>query len=663
MWCSCKGPALLYVTARLGCGKTTIAAHVIQYIESKGEEIAKGEQPFDGENEADHKPLLLYFFFQDGYMEAKGTATAALRTMINQLIHQVPSLYPLVLRQYEFLSTRENFSWTWDSLWSVFFNILSHIGSSQSIYMVIDAADECYIDLRETFITSLNSLVSNTESWSPLQRRPVAKIIITGRPDEQILDIISHPQVLEITNSDTEIDMQALIDFSVESFAHRCRLAPEVYHTISSFLKSNAEGMFRWVVLIMKELKRRNMRLTDEVVAAKLSIVPPTLTTAYKSILKCLPKVRQDDCWRVFRWLIYSRKVMTPDELEKALCLELGIPKWPDFIGELRFFCGSFIRIEADGIHLVHQTAREFLHTFIQKAPPYQVGGVEMDAAHAESQLATMCIQYMLEGEKLALLGEWADNTTLDNVAQKLQAYLDDNPFLAYAADFWAAHLETIESPADQLSSLAMALLSIEKNRDMLMCVVYFSRSGIYGSPYGASPLHLAAYFRLPWLIKLYLSQGTDPNILSGADDTPLTWASEAGSAECVQLLLEAGADPNLAEYDGWSPLHWAATNGHLKVVELLLDYGADMTARDDNDLSPSDWALRKGYSSIAELIQKHPPSDLSLVRIPAQRNEAEDDTERRGRTLYCSRFGLAQPLTPRDSVVQSGGQNLVPVP
>ena len=87
-------------------------------------------------------------------------------------------------------------------------------------------------------------------------------------------------------------------------------------------------------------------------------------------------------------------------------------------------------------------------------------------------------------------------------------------------------------------------------------------------------------------------------------NDTPLIWASEMGSTECVKNLLDAGADPNEFEVDGWSALHWAARNGHLGVATLLLQHGASLSQRDRRRHTPLDWATDRGHWNVAGVLE-----------------------------------------------------------
>mmetsp|Transcript_110749 Transcript_110749/g.319985 ORF Transcript_110749/g.319985 Transcript_110749/m.319985 type:complete len:238 (-) Transcript_110749:148-861(-) len=72
---------------------------------------------------------------------------------------------------------------------------------------------------------------------------------------------------------------------------------------------------------------------------------------------------------------------------------------------------------------------------------------------------------------------------------------------------------------------------------------------------------------------------------------TPLMFASQVGSTECVQRLLKAGALTNAVEEDGWTPLHFAAIEGHRDVCILLLRGNADPTLRNGNEHTPLELA------------------------------------------------------------------------
>ena len=59
---------------------------------------------------------IVLYFFQRENVEGEGTAVAAMRVIVKQLIDQVSLLDTFLLQQYEILSLRGNFSWSWDTL-------------------------------------------------------------------------------------------------------------------------------------------------------------------------------------------------------------------------------------------------------------------------------------------------------------------------------------------------------------------------------------------------------------------------------------------------------------------------------------------------------------------------------------------------------------------
>jgi len=75
------------------------------------------------------------------------------------------------------------------------------------------------------------------------------------------------------------------------------------------------------------------------------------------------------------------------------------------------------------------------------------------------------------------------------------------------------------------------------------------------------------------------------------------------GSAEIVRLLLSAGASPDVVSGFEWTPLRAAAIHGHVEVVELLLERGADPNSGDKRD-------------SIANEILGPTPASKSKVKI-----------------------------------------------
>jgi hypothetical protein len=294
-----------------------------------------------------------------------------------------------------------------------------------------------------------------------------------------------------------------------------------------------------------------------------------------------------------------------------ALCLETGVPRWYDLPGDINFLCGSFVRFDGPRgeINLIHQTARSFLEAHARTADLEDVTGLAMSFREANAHLAEICVQYLIQKGDLAELLRprrlALANSGFDNQST-VKDFLLYHPFLCYAIEGWASHLRAVGSPSASLFQLALTLLDSDERRDSIMQLTYFiNHQGNPAVPLHQHPIHLTAYFNLPWLVEYYVSQ--DRRVISAVctmNDTPLIWAPEKGSTACVKILLDAGADPNKFEYDRWSALHWAARNDHLGIVKLLIDHGAVLDPQDDKGHTPLEWAADREHWEIFHVLE-----------------------------------------------------------
>lgn len=614
---------LLYVTASAGCGKTTVAAHVINALQRK-HPIEVPQDQDRGEQKAGNN-LLLYFFFQKVNVDDEGTATAALRTIINQLVHQMPDIYPLLQRQYDVLALKGHISWSWEPLLSVFLGMIQKIRDRtlSMTYIVLDGIDECSSDSRGSLLACLDSLVEDQRVSIINRPGSILKVLVTGRPDEEIFDIIPNSKHFEITESLTINDIGALIDTGVEKLGNRRHFLLEVQSTIRNFLHTNAKGMFLWVVLVLQELDRRDERLTDDLIAARLRKVPLTLALVYEDILENVSKSRRDDMWLILRCMLISFRVMSLIELKAALCVELGISEWHDFTGDVKQLCGSLIRITDEKVRFVHQSAQDFLETYAYRTSTQQLHGVKWQSEEADFQITTVCLKYLLQdGLLVEVYNIYPDNITVFGYEDLMHDVLKKWPFLSYAAGYWALHLRSLAQPNLNIIRLTFKLLDNQRNRNMLMRLIFFfTHYGTPSAPRKSTQLHIAVYFDLSWFVAECIHRRVGVDDISDCGDTALVWGSEMGSTESVKLLLQAGANADIVEYDGWSPLHWAATNGHVEICKLLLEHGAHIDALDNHGATPRDWAISRG----------HDMTTSEMERFRAAKNESSKGQDNEG--------------------------------
>lgn len=125
-------------------------------------------------------------------------------------------------------------------------------------------------------------------------------------------------------------------------------------------------------------------------------------------------------------------------------------------------------------------------------------------------------------------------------------------------------------------------------------------------SPDGWAPLHLAAAFAGPDVVKLLLEHGAHAHQRSHNPlrNQPIHAAIALGdSLETINLLLEAGADVNATQEGGFTPLHQAASAGKQEVVAFLLKNGARKDVRCHQGKLPADYARERGHAAVMEML------------------------------------------------------------
>jgi hypothetical protein len=136
---------------------------------------------------------------------------------------------------------------------------------------------------------------------------------------------------------------------------------------------------------------------------------------------------------------VYAKRGLTLKEWETALCLLTGMPRWHDFAGDVSTLCGSTLRFGGpEGeVHLIHQTARDFLESFALNTATDNVSGLEMSAHAANGILAEICVQFLLINEGFSLIPNFKHDGKLECEAY-VGRTLSRRPFLRYAIKHWA---------------------------------------------------------------------------------------------------------------------------------------------------------------------------------------------------------------------------------
>jgi ankyrin repeat protein len=181
-----------------------------------------------------------------------------------------------------------------------------------------------------------------------------------------------------------------------------------------------------------------------------------------------------------------------------------------------------------------------------------------------------------------------------------------------------------------------------------------------------ATPLMRAAFSADLELVKLLLSYGADPTIVSKDGETMVSAAAGLGfiqgyskgkpaaeRLETVKLFVELGADVNAADDYGITPLMVAGNMGEVSIIQYLIDRGADLGAYDlgkKNDgafgssvepLMPVDYAIGVGTFVPNNAIILHEEAAVLMARLMKEKGIKHTTSECTLRGFTCAQANV----------------------
>jgi ankyrin len=181
-----------------------------------------------------------------------------------------------------------------------------------------------------------------------------------------------------------------------------------------------------------------------------------------------------------------------------------------------------------------------------------------------------------------------------------------------------------------------------------------------------ATPLMRAAFSGDLELVKLLLSHGADPTIVSKDGETMVSASAGLGfiqgyskgklaaeRLETVKLLVELGADVNQADDYGITPLMVAGNMGDISIIQFLIEHGADLGAYDlgkKNDgafgasvepLMPVDYAIGVGTFVPNNAIILHEEAAALMARLMKEKGIKHTTSECTLRGFTCAQANV----------------------
>ncbi|KAL4746267.1 hypothetical protein BDW72DRAFT_38529 [Aspergillus terricola var. indicus] len=458
-----RSPRCFWLSGEPASGKSTMAAHVIHYLEECNQDCA-------------------YFFFKDGSTRRSRTANllcslayqmaATNQDIRDQLWEMCESGIPLDRKD-------ERTIWR-----TIFTSRILRARLRQTQYWVIDALDEC-----ENYPTIFPFLAKVQDSF-PL------RIFFTSRPSLSIERLMSYENIPKVSDSitpdaslgDIRLFVQAHSPyFLTESDEERKDLEEDI------IVRSN--GNFLWTYLVVRKIMDA---VSAEQVHDILMSVPDEISHLYSHILGKImsaPETEAIACG-ILRWTLCALRPLYVGELQEALRLDIGktLYQLDRTVGSI---CGNLVVVDSSlRIMAAHQTLREYV---FQGESRDQFSMIKA-AEHA--RITDVCLAYLSSDALKSPHFRQGRPSSVQKVKR--------SPFAAYATVHFSDHLVRASSTNPThlvainkfLTTNALAWIeTVAMSKDLAPLIqaaqnmnAYLERRAKYESPLGSEIQNATAW-------------------------------------------------------------------------------------------------------------------------------------------------------------------------
>lgn len=356
---------------------------------------------------------------------------------------------------------------------------------------------------------------------------------------------------------------------------------------------------------------------------------------------------------KTLAWVIWSKRVLTPQELRYALAIDKGEKEFDEegllSLEDIVSACKGLVVIDLDNdtVRLSHHSVHEFF-----TGPQ---GHLERWNPRSKLYVASICLTVLNFESYDEAAKSWGasnpDEETTDFTETVLQMF-QELPFLRYVAFFWPQHLREV---CDKT-----LIKSEDCNETLIEPAIAFLESG--------------ARFRFLFHKMWYEFDESVPLVDLGtlwADEkqAPLMSCAHLGVAWLYEAMLKR-IEPagrlsylNMVDRSGFTTLHRAVHGNHVALVGFLLEQkGIDVT-RGSGRLTPLGAACAIGYQEVVAALLKHPDlnatSPVCLPSRPWMSVELPIHVATRKQHLGVVRLLMEDPKSKEDLVVNartSGG-------
>jgi hypothetical protein len=425
-YCTNAGPYVLWVKGAQGCGKSVLAASIVEKLQNS--RTGNGTVPF-----------ILYHYCDERY---KTTSDDLARSLIAQTAAWENENVFGAMQEFKARQTpiQEGDLSARPEVWKLFTKIMSVMASSK-VYIVIDGIEHCesssfpIVSLSKSIVhpglsvqPSLMFITRNdANSAYPI---PIIAAFHAEEPRFQISQ-------LEITPARVQGDIEAYVNHHINSeMSPLASKPPEDRQNIADEISRRADGMFLYASMAVEALKEDRVA-SDGAIATTLASLPSGLHQIYEQSLQRVKNSLKGST--IISWVYAAFRELSWPELQHALTIvdgkydpnEIITGSFADFI---RLSCGPLIDIVGDNgtqLRFIHPSVTRFL---TDPAGPGPSIGIPM--AHSTVVKALLTIIMHPDVPDFSAV-------RYDDPVQKLATYAEaqGRELFRYALSNWHKHL------------------------------------------------------------------------------------------------------------------------------------------------------------------------------------------------------------------------------
>lgn len=578
---------ILWICGGPGSGKTMLSIFLTAHLEHAANTRDAAQSHLV------EKDLLLYFFC-NRFETTKNSENAILRGLLFQAIRQRPSLGGYVQRVYESQGNDVFHRWTFEALWAALRALIlgqaadvipeSEVGGVENCqipvtYIIVDGLDEC----ETASIRSLTRKISRLDEDRELGGR--VKFMLISRETPAIRDSfagrhlrlnLEEPKNAQLVCADVQRHIVQKVDeIGSPDGKH---YSAELCTSVKDYLAEKSQGNFLWVSMAINELESQSRVEAWE----HLSRLTPTLDAMYEWMIMQIPHRWRELSTKVLLWVTLAFRPLTVAELVVALDeRRLGVVDHGT-VRDCVSRSGQFLRISVDDtVHLIHQSARDYLFERLESSPSFFKDCVELNPFNLEEGhklIASICIDNLRDSAQPRIRDPSTRTKGGKAIGSTTFSTSTPTALSDYAKEFWTDHvrnanelvLDIVDSNPQifEENSMMRGILALEASKGFLTEDV--------------PVLHYAAYHGFAPLVGRLLKK---------------SWRNRLRARRLV------------AQRDGLgrTALHLAVhrrDNG--PIVELLLNRGADLSGKDHAGATALDHAMKYGTIEMASFLADH---------------------------------------------------------